>query len=65
MKGGAIGITGAVCLVIGFGAGFALRPVLSPGGRGGAADGRGSDRGGAAASSLHGHVAGQCDAEAW
>ncbi|PEQ11654.1 hypothetical protein B2G71_16175 [Novosphingobium sp. PC22D] len=30
MKGSAIGITGAVCLVIGFGAGFALRPVLSP-----------------------------------
>ncbi|RKD74870.1 hypothetical protein [Rhizobium sp. WW_1] len=30
MKGSAIGIIGAVCLAIGFGAGFALRPVIAP-----------------------------------
>lgn len=30
MKGSAIGIVGAVCLVVGFGAGFALRSVISP-----------------------------------
>lgn len=30
MKGSAIGIVGAVCLVVGFGAGFALRPVIAP-----------------------------------
>lgn len=30
MKGSAIGIVGAACLLAGFGAGFALRPVISP-----------------------------------
>lgn len=30
MKGSAIGIVGAACLVVGFGAGFVLRPVISP-----------------------------------
>ena len=30
MKGSAIGILGAACLVVGFGAGFVLRPVISP-----------------------------------
>ncbi|MBX3482860.1 hypothetical protein [Phenylobacterium sp.] len=30
MKGSAIGIVGAACLLVGFGAGFALRPVISP-----------------------------------
>lgn len=31
MKGNAIGIIGAGCLVVGFGAGFVLRPVILPG----------------------------------
>lgn len=30
MKGSAIGILGAACLAVGFGAGFVLRPVISP-----------------------------------
>lgn len=30
MKGSAIGIVGTACLVAGFGAGFVLRPVISP-----------------------------------
>lgn len=30
MKGSAIGIVGAACLVAGFGAGLVLRPVISP-----------------------------------
>lgn len=30
MKSSAIGIMGAVCLAVGFGAGFALRPVIAP-----------------------------------
>lgn len=30
MKGSVVGIIGAACLVVGFGAGFALRPVISP-----------------------------------
>lgn len=30
MKSSAIGIVGAVCLAVGFGAGFVLRPVISP-----------------------------------
>jgi hypothetical protein len=30
MKGSAIGIIAAGCLVVGFGAGFALRPVIAP-----------------------------------
>jgi len=30
MKGSAIGVMAAGCLAVGFGAGFALRPVISP-----------------------------------
>ena len=32
MKGSVIGMVAAGCLVVGFGAGFALRPVIAPGG---------------------------------
>ena len=32
MKGSAIGIVAAGCLVVGFGAGFVARPMISPGG---------------------------------
>lgn len=34
MKGSVIGMVAAGCLVVGFGAGFALRPVIAPGGVG-------------------------------
>jgi hypothetical protein len=37
MKASAIGIVGAICLAVGFGAGFALRPVLAPAGASAAA----------------------------
>ncbi|WP_334147119.1 hypothetical protein [Hyphomicrobium sp.] len=30
MKGSAVGIIGAVCLAVGFGSGFVLRPVIVP-----------------------------------
>ena len=32
MKGSVIGMVAGGCLVVGFGAGFALRPVITPGG---------------------------------
>ena len=32
MKGSVIGMVAAGCLVVGFGAGFVLRPVIAPGG---------------------------------
>ena len=37
MKGSVIGMVAAGCLVVGFGAGFVLRPVIAPGGASAAA----------------------------
>ena len=37
MKGSAIGMLAAGCLVVGFGAGFVARPMISPGGSSAAA----------------------------
>lgn len=37
MKGSAIGMVAAGCLVVGFGAGFVARPMISPGGSSAAA----------------------------